>query len=84
MGLRTQQHEKRPEVRQMKIGDLVKIPLDDYYWWGGKVGVVVDIETDPYVHPDRHALRLLVAGENPGISYVKFGANFVELISEAK
>ena len=75
----------------MKVGDLVKIPEDNQYWWGGKVGVVIDIEMEPvqpslggYVHPARQTLRLLVAGDNPGFSHVKFGANFVELISEAK
>jgi hypothetical protein len=27
---------------------------------------------------------LLVAGDNPGFSHIKFGANFVELISEGR
>jgi len=68
----------------VKVGDLVKLPEDSHYWWGGKAGLVVDIETDPYIHPDRQTLRLLVAAEKECVGYAKFGANFVELISESR
>ena len=67
----------------VKIGDLVKIPEDRHYWWGGKVGVIIDIE-DRHRNIMQRTLRLLVAGENPGIGHVKFGSNFVELISEGR
>ena len=67
----------------MKIGDLVKIPEDNHYWWGGKVGVIIGIG-DLHQSFSQRTLRLLVAADNPGFSHVKFGANFVELISEAK
>jgi len=66
----------------MKVGDLVKIPEDNHYWWGGKVGVVISIEESPF--SASQTLRLLVAGDNPGFSHIKFGANFVELISEGR
>ena len=65
----------------MKIGDLVRLPEDSYYWWGGKVGVIVGMEYD---HADWPTLRLLVAAENECAGYAKFGANFVELISESR
>ena len=65
----------------MKVGDLVKLPEDSYYWWGGKVGLVIDIE-DRHKAPSVQTLRLLVAARNPGVGYVRFGANFVELINE--
>ena len=67
----------------MKVGDLVKMPEDDHYWWGGKVGIVINIE-DPHQRLDWQTLRLLVAAHNPGCGHVKFGANFVELISESR
>ena len=67
----------------MKVGDLVKIPEDNHYWWGGKVGVVIDIG-DLHQNFGQRTLRLLVAGDNPGIGHVKFGENFVELISESR
>ena len=67
----------------MKVGDLVKIPEDSHYWWGGKVGVIVGIE-DKHQSFGQQTLRLLVAAEKECAGHVKFGANFVELISEAK
>ena len=67
----------------MKVGDLVKLPKDDHYWWGSKVGLVIDLEAN-HLNPELHTLRILVAAHNPGYSHVKFGANFVELISESR
>ncbi len=67
----------------MKVGDLVKLPEDYHYWWGGKAGLVVDIE-DRHRSHYRQTLRILVAACNPGVGHVKFGANFVELISESR
>ena len=68
----------------IKIGDLVKLPEDNHYWWGGKAGIVVDVETPLADAPTRQLLRLIVAGENPGFTHVKFSANFVELINESR
>ena len=67
----------------MKIGDLVRLPEDSHYWWGSKVGLIIGLEAN-HINPERHALRILVAARDPGYGHVKFGANFVELISEAK
>ena len=67
----------------MKIGDLVKLPEDNHYWWGGKAGLILEID-DPCRAEYYWTLRLLVAGKNPGVGHVKFGANFVELVSEAR
>jgi len=83
VGVRAQQHQKRLEVRQMKVGDLVKLPEDRHYWWGGKAGLVVDIE-DKHQNVGWRTLRILVAAHNPGVGHVKFGANFVELINEGR
>ena len=66
----------------MKVGDLVRLPEDNHYWWGGKAGLVVSIE-DRHQKVGWQTLRILVAAHNPGFSHVKFGANFVELISES-
>ena len=62
----------------MKIGDLVRLPEDSYYWWGGKAGIIVGIE-DKHQSFAQRTLRVMVGGH-----YTKFGANFVELVSEAK
>ena len=67
----------------MKIGDLVKLPEDYHYWWGGKVGLVIgygygDVDEDP-LYPDLKALHIIV-----GDKHTRFGANFVELVSESR
>ena len=67
----------------MKVGDLVKLPEDNYYWWGGRAGLVIDIE-DRQQKVGWETLQILVAAHDPGFGYVKFGANFVELISESR
>jgi hypothetical protein len=60
----------------VKVGDLVKLPEDSHYWWGGKPGLVVAIE-------DKHQLpQYWTLGVQVGYHYTKFGANFVTLISE--
>ena len=72
----------------MKVGDLVKCPQDNYYWWGGKVGLVVEIEIEPRppfgsracTVSSRTTVRLLI-GDG---SYTRFGANFLEVISESR
>ena len=68
----------------MKVGDLVRLPEDDYYWWGGKAGLVVGIENEKQPPSSWRTLRLLVAAEKGCTGWVKFGENFVELISEGR
>ena len=65
----------------MKVGDLVKLPNDRYFWWAGKVGLVVGVE-DKQRQPLFHSLTILVAAPDPEFNPVKFGANYVELVSE--
>jgi len=62
----------------VKVGDLVRLPEDSYYWWGGKVGIVVGIG-DHHRPSSQRTLRVMV-----GSHYTKFGANFVELVSESR
>jgi hypothetical protein len=62
----------------VKVGDLVKLPEDSHYWWGGKLGIVVAIE-DKHQMPDYWTLGIMV-----GCEYTKFGANFVKLINESR
>tara|TARA_Y100000310_G_C20371378_1_gene663670 strand:+ start:536 stop:730 length:195 start_codon:yes stop_codon:yes gene_type:complete len=62
----------------VKVGDLVRLPDDSHYWWGGKTGIVVGIE-DKHQLPHYWTLRVMV-----GCHYTKFGANFVKLISESR
>jgi len=65
----------------VQIGDLVRCPKDDQYWWSEKVGLVIgygygDGDEDPQ-NPDRNALHIIVDGNK----HARFGANFVDLIS---
>ena len=67
----------------MKVGDLVKLPKESQYWWSEKVGLVIgygygDFDEDP-LDPDLKALHILI-----GQHHVRFGVNFVELVSEAR
>ena len=59
----------------MKVGDLVRLPKDDHYWWGSKVGLVTALE-DNHLNPELSTLRIMVAVPSPEYSYVMFGANF--------
>ena len=65
----------------MKVGDLVRLPDDNHYWWGSKVGLVIKLEPNRS-NPKMSTLSIIVAAQNPEFNYVKFGANFVELVSE--
>ena len=67
----------------MKVGDLVRLPKDNYYWWGNKVGLVIGVENS-YSSPELDTLRIVVSAREPEHSYVKFGANYVELVSEGR
>ncbi len=67
----------------MKVGDLVRLPKDNHYWWGNKVGLVIGLE-DNHLNPERVTLRIMVAARDPKYNYVKFGANYVEVISESR
>lgn len=67
----------------MKVGDLVKLPVDDHYWWSEKVGLVIgygygDGDDDPN-NPNWNVLHIIV-----GDKYTRFGDNFVELVSESR
>ncbi len=59
----------------MKVGDLARCPPDDYQWWSGKVGLVIEIVPEGCFN----LVKLLVDGEK-----TRFGENFLELVSEAK
>ena len=62
----------------MKIGDLVRMPPNLAYWWGGQVGIIdiVEPEGSSYVQ-----YRVYV----PGKGYARFGdVTFVEVISESR
>ena len=59
----------------MKVGDLVRCPADNYYWWSGRLGLVVKTPDDSQTW-----VRLLIDGN----SFTKFGADFLELISESR
>ena len=64
--------------RVIKVGDLVKMPPNLTYWWGGQVGIIdiVEPEESPYV-----TYRVFV----PGKGFARFGdVNFVEVISESR
>jgi hypothetical protein len=61
----------------VKVGDLVKLPEDKYFWWSGKVGIIVAIETPADAVPRN--LRIMV-----GPHRTKFGERFVELINEGR
>ena len=60
----------------MKAGDLVKCPPDNYYWWGGKIGLVIEVVPEGCFN----FVKLLVDGD----SYTSFSENFLELVSEGK
>ena len=66
----------------MKVGDLVKCPKEDHYWWSERVGLVIgygygDQEGDDR---DRSTLHILIDGNK----HARFGVNHVELISESR
>jgi hypothetical protein len=60
----------------VKVGDLVRCPPDDHQWWGGKIGLVIEVVPDGCFN----LIRLLVDGD----FCAKFGENFLELVSEGK
>lgn len=66
----------------MKVGDLVKCPEEDRYWWSGRVGLVVgygygEQEGD---ERDRSVLHILIDGDK----HTRFGVDHVELVSESR
>ncbi len=67
----------------MNIGDLVRLPSDNYYWWGDKVGLVIGVENE-HLNFERRTLKIVVSAHDPEHRYVKFGANYVDLVSESR
>jgi hypothetical protein len=67
----------------VKVGDLVRLPKQSRYWWSGKVGLVIGYgygdRDDDHRNPDYRALHIII-----GQHHVRFGENFVELISEGR
>ena len=69
----------------MKVGDLVRCPSDDVFWWGGKVAVVIGLDDlDDHQGTKWTTARVLVAAHNPGFDYVAFGTRYLEVINEAR
>ena len=73
------QHSTPVKVGEViKVGDLVKMPPNPVYWWGGQVGIIdiVEPEGSGYV-----TYRVFV----PGKGHARFNdAEFVEVISESR
>ena len=61
----------------------MRLPSDNYYWWGGKVGLVIGVENE-HLNFEMRTLKIVVAARDPEHSYVKFGANYVDLVSESR
>ena len=66
----------------MKVGDLVKCPEMDRYWWSNRVGLVIgygygDQECDGQ---DRSVLHILIDSDK----HARFGVDHVEVISESR
>ena len=62
----------------IKVGDLVRMPPNPSFWWGGQIGIIdiVEPEGSSYVQ-----YRVCV----PGIGFARFGdVTFVEVISESR
>ena len=62
----------------MQVGDLVRMPPNPVYWWGGQVGIidVVEPEGSGYVTYRVHV---------PGIGFARFSdVTFVEVLSEGR
>ena len=59
----------------MKVGDLVRCPPNDTYWWSERLGLIVSIDdTKP-----NGVARVLV-----GDVYCKFGINYLEFANESR
>ncbi|MBP04924.1 MAG: hypothetical protein CMA72_09105 [Euryarchaeota archaeon] len=62
----------------MKVGDLVKLPHNPVYWWGGQVGIIdlVEPEGSSCV---KYRVRV------PGKGSARFGdMTFVEVLNESR
>ena len=64
---------------EYKIGDLVRMPHDDHYWWSETVGLVIGFE-DIVPNPAHRTLKIMVGRDK----HARFGAGFVELVSESR
>ena len=63
---------------EINVGDLVRMPLNPVYWWGGQVGVIdiVEPEGSGYV-----TYRVFV----PGKGFARFNdVTFVEVLNESR
>jgi len=55
------------------------MPHDDHYWWSETVGLVIGFE-DLVPNPAHRTLKIMVGRDK----HARFGAGFVELISESR
>ena len=64
----------------MKVGDLVKLPDDDCFWWGSKCGLVVGfVEPSRNPHHPSIVVKVLVDGTD-----TRFGIRFLEVLNESR
>jgi len=66
----------------VKVGDLVRCPKGDRYWWSERVGLVVGFGYGDQEGDDRDmsALHILIDGDK----HARFGTEYVELVSESR
>jgi len=66
------------QSKTIKVGDLVKMPSSQSYWWGDQVGIIDVIEPE---HSSYVTYRIFV----PGHGYARFSESaFVEVLSESR
>ena len=66
------------QSKEIKVGDLVRMPSNPTYWWGDQVGIIdiVESEGSSYV-----TYRVFV----PGHGFARFDQmDFVEVLSESR
>ena len=66
------------QSRDLKIGDLVRMPQSTNYWWGGQVGIIDLVEPKGSGHV-KYRFRAS-CGTTARFSQAKF----IEVISEAR
>ena len=63
---------------EIKVGDLVRLPPNPVYWWGGQVGIIDLVEPEGSLNVQ---YRVCV----PGKGSARFGdMTFVEVLNESR
>jgi len=59
----------------MKVGDLVRLPEDDGFWWANRVGLVVHVQRSLVNSVSENSVARVLVGK----TYTKFAIRFLKV-----